>query len=53
LGVDDNDSRPRALYEQLGYVVSGSEMGSWDQEAADGSVTRYETPITLMRKELI
>ncbi|MDX6240061.1 MAG: hypothetical protein QOG10_4881 [Kribbellaceae bacterium] len=53
LGVDDNDSRPRALYERLGYVVSGSEIGSWDQDAVDGSVTRYETPITLMRKELI
>jgi ribosomal protein S18 acetylase RimI-like enzyme len=53
LGVDDNNSRPRALYERLGYVVSGSEIGSWDQEAADGSTTRYETRITLMRKELI
>ena len=46
LGVDDNDSRPRALYERLGYVVSGSETGSWGQEAADGSATRYETRIT-------
>ncbi|WP_329000680.1 GNAT family N-acetyltransferase [Kribbella sp. NBC_00709] len=53
LGVDDNSSRPRALYERLGYVVSGSETGSWDQEAADGSTTRYETRITLMRKQLI
>jgi GNAT superfamily N-acetyltransferase len=53
LGVDDNSSRARALYERLGYVVSGSEIGSWDQEAADGSTTRYETRITLLRKELI
>jgi GNAT superfamily N-acetyltransferase len=53
LGVDDKDSRPRALYERLGYVVTGSEIGSWDQEAAGGSTTRYETRITLMRKELI
>ena len=51
--MDDNDSRPRTLYERLGYVVRSSEIGSWDKEAADGSVTRYETPITLMRKELI
>lgn len=53
LGVDDNHSRPRALYERLGYVVSGSEPGAWDQEAADGSVSRYETQITLLRKELV
>jgi ribosomal protein S18 acetylase RimI-like enzyme len=52
LGVDDNRSRPRALYERLGYVVSGSETGAWDEESADGSITRYETRITLMRKQL-
>ncbi len=52
LGVDDNRSRPRGLYERLGYVVSGNEIGSWDQAAADGSTTRYETRITLMRKQL-
>ncbi|RZT28405.1 ribosomal protein S18 acetylase RimI-like enzyme [Kribbella sp. VKM Ac-2569] len=52
LGVDDNRSRPRGLYERLGYVVSGNEIGSWDQEAADGSTARYETRITLMRKQL-
>lgn len=52
LGVDDNASRPRALYERLGYVVCGSELGSWDQEAPDGAITRYETTITLLRKEL-
>jgi len=52
LGVDDNRSRPRGLYERLGYVVSGSELGSWDEEALDGTVTRYETRITLLRKQL-
>ncbi|TCC26153.1 GNAT family N-acetyltransferase [Kribbella sindirgiensis] len=52
LGVDDSMSRPRALYERLGYVVSGSEIGSWDQEAADGSTVRYEARITLLRKQL-
>jgi hypothetical protein len=40
------------LYERLGYVVSGSELGSWDEEALDGTVTRYETRITLLRKQL-
>jgi ribosomal protein S18 acetylase RimI-like enzyme len=52
LGVDDNDSRPQALYERLGYVACGSEIGSWDQQAPDGAVSRYETTITLLRKEL-
>ena len=52
LGIDDASSRPRALYERLGYVVSGAETGSWDVDAPDGSVTRYETTITLLRKQL-
>jgi ribosomal protein S18 acetylase RimI-like enzyme len=52
LGVDDASPRPRGLYERLGYVVSGSETGSWDVDAPDGSVARYETTITLLRKAL-
>lgn len=52
LGVDENMSRPRALYERLGYVAHGREPGSWDEEAPDGTVTRYETMITLMHKQL-
>lgn len=52
LGVDENMCRPRALYERLGYVVTNREPGGWDQEAADGIVTRYETMITLMRKQI-
>lgn len=52
LGVDDKQSRPRALYERLGYVVTGSELGAWDEGLADGTVRRYETTITLLRKQL-
>jgi ribosomal protein S18 acetylase RimI-like enzyme len=52
LGVDENKSRPRALYERLGYAVTGREPGGWDEESPDGSVTRYETMITVMRKHL-
>ncbi len=52
LGVDDASTRAQGLYERLGYVVSGSEVGSWDVDAPDGSVTRYETTITLLRKQL-
>jgi GNAT superfamily N-acetyltransferase len=52
LGVDDASPRPQRLYERLGYVVSGSETGSWDVDAPDGSVIRYEATITLLRKQL-
>jgi ribosomal protein S18 acetylase RimI-like enzyme len=52
LGVDENHPRPRALYERLGYVAHDRQPGSWDQAAADGSIARYETMITLMHKHL-
>jgi ribosomal protein S18 acetylase RimI-like enzyme len=52
LGVEECNPRARALYERLGYVAYGREPDSWDEQAADGSVTRYETVCTLMRKEL-
>jgi ribosomal protein S18 acetylase RimI-like enzyme len=52
LGVEECNPRARALYERLGYVAYGSKPESWDEDAPDGSVTRYETVCTLMRKEL-
>jgi RimJ/RimL family protein N-acetyltransferase len=52
LGVEECNPRARALYERLGYVASGSAPESWDEDAPDGSVARYETMCTLMRKEL-
>jgi ribosomal protein S18 acetylase RimI-like enzyme len=52
LGVDDQFSRPRRLYERLGYVAYGNEPGSWPQVGPDGSSTLYETTITLMHKTL-
>jgi ribosomal protein S18 acetylase RimI-like enzyme len=52
LGVEDGNPRARALYERLGYAAYGSEPDSWDQEASDGTISRYETMLTLMRKEL-
>jgi hypothetical protein len=45
-------SLARALYERLGYVAYGREPASWATEAADGSLTHYETVCALMRKEL-
>jgi ribosomal protein S18 acetylase RimI-like enzyme len=52
LGVDENSPRPRALYERLGYVVTRREPGAWNQESPDGTITRYETTITVLHKNL-
>jgi len=52
LGVEECNLRARALYERLGCVAYGSAPESWDEDAPDGSVVRYETVCTLMRKEL-
>ena len=52
LGVEECNPRARALYERLGYVAYGREPAAWDEEAPDGSITRYETVCTLMHKEL-
>ncbi|WP_405063141.1 GNAT family N-acetyltransferase [Kribbella sp. NBC_01505] len=53
LGIDVASPRPKALYERLGYTVSGTKLGSWDVDAPDGTTTRYETTITLLRKQLL
>lgn len=52
LGVEDSNPRARALYDRLGYLACGREPDSWDEEAPDGSIVRYDTMLTLMRKEL-
>ncbi|MDV9191678.1 GNAT family N-acetyltransferase [Streptomyces sp. SR27] len=52
LGVEEGNPRARALYERLGYVAYGREPDAWDVEAPDGSLRRYETMCTLMRKDL-
>lgn len=52
LKVEERNPRARALYERLGYVAYGREPASWDAQSRDGSLTRYETVCTLMRKEL-
>ena len=52
LSVEECNPRARALYERLGYVAYGSAPESWDEDGPDGSVVRYETVCTLMRKEL-
>ena len=52
LGVEESNSRARALYDRLGYVTYGRAPESWDEQAPDGTIVRYETICTLMRKEL-
>jgi ribosomal protein S18 acetylase RimI-like enzyme len=52
LGVEEHNPRARALYERLGYAAYGREPESWDEEAPDGTIARYDTVLTLIRKEL-
>ncbi len=52
VGVAESNQRARALYERLGYQAFGRELDSWDVEAEDGSLQRYETMCTLMGKDL-
>ncbi|WP_042365246.1 GNAT family N-acetyltransferase [Streptacidiphilus neutrinimicus] len=53
LGVEESNPRARALYERLGYRAFGRELDSWDVETADGTLQRYETMCTLMRRDLV
>ncbi|MGW1813512.1 GNAT family N-acetyltransferase [Streptomyces sp. NPDC002125] len=52
LGVEESNPRARTLYERLGYAAYGSRPDAWDVEAPDGSLRRYETVCTLMRRDL-
>jgi ribosomal protein S18 acetylase RimI-like enzyme len=52
LGVEESNPRARALYDRLSYVAYGRAPESWDEQALDGSIFRYETMCTLMRKDL-
>lgn len=52
LGVEESNPRARALYDRLGYIAYSRAPDSWDEQGPDGSIVRYETVCTLMRKEL-
>ncbi|GGS74779.1 N-acetyltransferase GCN5 [Streptomyces tanashiensis] len=52
LAVEESNPRARALYERLGYVAYDRRPDAWDEQAPDGSLHRYETMCTLMRKKL-
>jgi len=52
LAVEESNPRARALYERLGYRAYSRAVEAWDEQAADGTVFRYETMCALMRKKL-
>ncbi|ONI67550.1 GNAT family N-acetyltransferase [Kribbella sp. ALI-6-A] len=52
LSVELSNPRARALYERLGYVAYDEKLESWDEQADDGSVRRYETICAQLRKQL-
>jgi ribosomal protein S18 acetylase RimI-like enzyme len=52
LRVEIGNSRARTLYERLGYEAYGEAPDGWDEPGPDGTVVRYETTCTLMRKRL-
>ncbi|QFG24496.1 N-acetyltransferase [Actinomadura sp. WMMB 499] len=52
LSVEESNPRARALYDRLGYVAFDRRPESWDESGPDGSVRRYETVCTVMRKDL-
>ncbi|WP_194916703.1 GNAT family N-acetyltransferase [Catenulispora rubra] len=52
LGVEQENPRARALYERLGYAVFDVRPDSWDEEAPDGTIQRYETVCAIMAKDL-
>ncbi|MEV6107322.1 GNAT family N-acetyltransferase [Streptomyces sp. NPDC051940] len=52
LGVESSNPRARALYERLGYTECGTRPESWDRATEDGTLYRYETVCTVLRKAL-
>ena len=52
LGVEDCNTRARALYDRLGYGECGHEQGSWPEQDDHGNVVTYQAELTLMRKRL-
>lgn len=52
LSVEHDNDAARRLYERLGYVAFGEEATEWDEDQPDGTVTRYRTMCTMMRKRL-
>ena len=52
LAVEPDNTRARALYEHLGYVVAGEREVGWEHEREDGSMGWYATTVLEMEKHL-
>lgn len=52
LSVEDSNPRARALYERLGYAAWRHEPAAWQYEDDQGTLHRYETEVTVLRKRL-
>ena len=52
LDVEVDNPRARTLYERLGYREASRRPASWDVEDPDGSISRYETEVATLRKDL-
>jgi RimJ/RimL family protein N-acetyltransferase len=50
LGVEDENTRARALYDRLGYKECGHERDTWDEADEYGNIYTYHAEVTLMRK---
>jgi ribosomal protein S18 acetylase RimI-like enzyme len=52
VSVEPDNTRARALYERLGYVVCGTRRVSWEAERSDGSTYVHETDLIDMKKSI-
>jgi ribosomal protein S18 acetylase RimI-like enzyme len=52
LWVEHGNPRARALYERLGYLARADERAEWDADGPGGTVVRYRTVCSVMRKYL-
>ncbi|MFC7622907.1 GNAT family N-acetyltransferase [Microlunatus sp. GCM10028923] len=52
LGVEDTNEAAIRLYRRLGYQEFGTEAAEWDQEDADGTISRYRCLCLLMCRTL-
>lgn len=52
IGVDVAESRPRALYERLGYEFIRHEQHCWEVEDVAGQVSTYHADVVLLRKRV-
>ena len=52
IGVEDDNTRARALYERLGYRAFGHEQESWEVEDDNGGIRLHVIECTLLDKNL-